>query len=444
LTTAKPSPAIALFGDLVDTPLDPGWSVHPAAVRHRPAHWLWVEHGRIVRITPESDPPPAHFERHLHPGCLITPGFIDTHVHSVQLDVIAAYGTELLDWLATHTFPAELRQADPAVAQATAERFTDALLAHGTTSAAVFPSVHKVSADAVFAAAHVRGMRLITGKCLMDRHAPDGLTDTVASAERDTRELVERWHDQGRLAYAHTVRFAPASTPEQLALAARLLNEMPGTYMQTHVAENLAEVAWARELFPESRSYLSVYGDAGLLGERSLVAHGIWFDDADRALLARTGTVVSHCPSSNLFLGSGLMDWQAIEAAGGRVAMACDVGGGTSLSMLRTLAAAYQVQALRGVKLPAFKALHAATQGAAVALGLADEIGSLEPQRLADVCVWRWAHGTVAEHRDAVIRQNLSRPAHERLHDRLFAWMTLGDERNLMQTWVAGVRRYQA
>jgi guanine deaminase len=330
------------------------------------------------------------------------------------------------------------------VATATAERFVDALLAHGTTSAAVFPSVHKVSADALFAAANARGMRLITGKCLMDRHAPAGLTDTVESAERDTRELVERWHGQGRLAYAHTVRFAPASTPEQLALAGRLLNSLPGTYLQTHVAENLAEVGWARQLFPAARSYLAVYGDAGLLGERSLVAHGIWFDDADRALLARTSTVVSHCPSSNLFLGSGLMDWQAIESAGGRVTVASDVGGGTSLSMLRTLAAAYQVQALRGVKLPAYKSLYTATQGAARALGLADEIGTLEPGRMADLCIWRWAQGAVAEHRDAVVCGNLSRATHERLHDRLFAWITLGDERNLRETWVAGVRRYQA
>lgn len=436
---------IALRGDLLDFPADPGWAT-PAdvlaaghAVRFRPDHWLLIEDGCIVGA--QLDAPGADWQRHDHRGRLILPGFIDTHVHSPQLDVIASYGTELLDWLETYTFPAERRYADPAVAQVGADRFLDALLAHGTTSAVVFPTVHKVSADALLAAAHARGMRLIAGKVLMDRHAPDGLRDDVASADADTRELVTRWHGNGRLSYAMTVRFAPTSTPAQLAMAGRWLAEVPGLYMQTHVAENRAEVDWVAQLFPEARSYLDVYHRAGLLNERAVLAHGIWLDDTDRALLAATGAQIAHSPSSNLFLGSGLFGWRALEAAGARVSVASDVGGGTSLSMHRTLQDAYKMQALQGERLTAFKALHAATQGAAQALGLADEIGSFEPGRTADLCVWDWAAGPVATHRDALARAQARAPARD-LHERLFAWLTLADERNLRAAWVAGQALY--
>jgi guanine deaminase len=204
---------------------------------------------------------------------------------------------------------------------------------------------------------------------------------------------------------------------------------VPGLYMQTHVAENPAEVAWVRELFPEARSYLDVYARAGLLNERGVLAHGIWLDAEDRALLAATGAQIAFCPSSNLFLGSGLMDWSALADAGGAVSLASDVGGGTSLSMLRTMADAYKVQALRGTKLTAWKALDAATRASAQALGLGHEIGSLSPGAMADLTLWRWGHGAVGEHRDRLARN---------LHERLFAWMTLGDERNLAATLVAG------
>ncbi len=423
---------LALRADLLDFTADPGWTAPDAApgVRWRPDHWLLIEHGRIVGAEPASAfTPGPDWLAEDHRGQLLMPGFIDTHVHSPQLDVIASFGTELLDWLNTYTFPAELRHADPAVAQAGAETFLDALLAHGTTTAVVFPTVHRVSADALLAGAHRRGMRLIAGKVLMDRHAPDGLRDDVPGAERDSRDLIRQWHGTGRLAYAMTVRFAPTSTPEQLAMAGRLVAEVPGLYMQTHVAENRAEVAWVAELFPEARSYLDVYHRAGLLNERAVLAHGIWLDAADRQLLADTGAQIAHSPSSNLFLGSGLCAWPELESAGARVTLASDVGGGTSLSMLRTLADAYKVQALRGVKLTAWKALHGATLGAAQALGLDHEIGSLEVGRVADLALWDWAHGPVAQHRDGRARQ---------LHERVFAWMTLGDERNLRGVWVAG------
>ena len=423
---------LALRGDLLDFTGAPEWgATESPLVRYRPDHWLLVDDGRIVGTQPGTQTPDASWVLHDHSGHLILPGFIDTHVHSPQLDVIASYGTELLDWLNNYTFPAEQRYADAAEAVAGAARFLDALLAHGTTSAVVFPTVHKVSTEALFAAAQSRGMRLIAGKVLMDRHAPEGLRDDVAQAERDCVDLIQRWHGTGRLAYAVTVRFAPTSSPEQLAMAGALCKAYPGVYMQTHVAENRDEVRWARELFPEARSYLDVYARAGLLYPRSVLAHGIWLDDEDRAALRDSGAQIAHSPSSNLFLGSGLFDWRAAESAGAAVSVATDVGGGTSLSMLRALADAYRVQAMAGQRLTAWKALHAATLGAATALGLADEIGSLEPGRMADVCVWNWAVGPVAQRRLEVARE---------LHEKVFAWVIQGDERNLAAAYVAGRR----
>ena len=434
MNSATVSPErIALRGDLLDFVAEPGWGeVDSAAVRFRPDHWLLVDNGRIVGA--QTQAPDAGWERHDHAGKLILPGFIDSHVHMPQLDVIASYGTELLDWLNTYTFPAEARFADPAHSQAGANLFVDALLAHGTTAAVVFATTHKVSADALFRAARQRGMRMITGKVLQDRHSPDGLRDDVIQAERDCVELIERWHGVDRLAYAVTVRFAPTSTPAQLAMAGALCAADASLYLQTHVAENRAEVAWARELFPEARSYLDVYARAGLLHRRSVLAHGIWLDDADRAALHASGAQIAHSPSSNLFLGSGLFDWRAALAAGAAVSLASDVGGGTSLSLLRTMGDAYKVQAMAGQRLTAWKALHAATRGAAQALQLGDEIGSLEAGRVADLCIWDWAADPVATRRMQVARG---------LHERVFAWVTMADDRNLVAAFVAGVPRHR-
>lgn len=434
----------AYRADLLDFADAPAWGDTRAesAVRFRPDHWLLVDDaGRIAGV--QAGEPASGVEREDWRGHLLLPGFIDTHVHSPQIGVIGSYGTALLDWLNDHTFPAERAWADAETAARGSARFLDALLAHGTTAAAVFPTVHKVSADALFTAAHERGMRVIAGKVLMDRHAPDGLRDDVAQAERDCIDLIARWHGRGRAGYAVTVRFAPTSTPAQLAMAGALCGADPTLYMQTHVAENRDEVRWVAELFPQARSYLDVYARAGLLHRRSILAHGIWLDDDDRAALRHAGAQLAFCPSSNLFLGSGLFDWPAMLAQGGTVTLASDVGGGTSLSMQRTLADGYKVQALRSGgssnsgsgsgKLTAWTALHAATRGAAQALQLEGEIGSLEPGRLADFTVWRWSATAV----DAE-RQRLARD----LHDKAFAWMTLADERHLRGTWVAGRRRF--
>jgi guanine deaminase len=427
---------IALRGDLLDFVAAPLRADRDSpAVRWRPGHWLLIEGASIVGA--QSAAPDVTWRRIDHAGKLILPGFIDTHVHSAQLEVIGSWGSQLLDWLETYTFPAEHRMIDPVLAQQGSKLFLHALLAHGSTSAVVFPTVHKASVDALFEGALQRGMRLIAGKVLMDRHAPKTLCDDiddVDSAERDCLELIARWHGRGRLAYAVTPRFAPTSSDAQLAMAGRLLASRPGLYMQTHVAENPDEVRWVADLFPKARSYLDVYERHGLLNERAVLAHGIWLDDTDRALLARRGAQIAFCPSSNLFLGSGLFGWAAVEDAGVAISLASDVGGGTSLSMQRTMADAYKVQAMAGTKLSAWALLHAATRGAATALSLNHEIGSLEGGCSADLCIWDWAGSPVAQRRQQVARD---------LHEKVFAWITLGDERDLIETWVAGECRYR-
>jgi len=424
---------IALRGDLLDFVATPARADrHSPAVRWRPDHWLLIEGTTIVGA--QSAAPDVTWRRVDHAGRLILPGFIDTHVHSAQLEVIGSWGAQLLDWLDTYTFPAEQRWADAGAAMSASQFFVDALLAHGTTAAVVFPTVHKASVDALFDTALQRGMRLIAGKVLMDRHAPEALRDDVAGAEADCLELIERWHGRGRLAYALTPRFAPTSSDAQLAMAGRLLASRDDLYMQTHVAENQAEVRWVAELFPKARSYLDVYERFGLLNSRAVLAHGVWLDDADRVRLHAHGAQIAFCPSSNLFLGSGLFGWAQAEDAGVAISLASDVGGGTGLSMQRTMADAYKVQAMAGTKLSAWALLHAATRGAATALHLGHEVGSLEGGGSADLCVWDWAGSPVARQRQQVARD---------LHEKVFAWITLGDERDLVETWVAGECRHR-
>jgi guanine deaminase len=400
-------------------------------VRFEPDGWLLIEAGRVTGLLGADQEPAADWPREDWRGHLLLPGFIDVHVHAPQLDVIGSFGTELLEWLERYTFPAEQRWADPRHAQAGARRFVRALLAHGTTSALVFPTVHRGSVDAVFEAALEQGMCLLCGKVLMDRNAPPALCDDVERAERDCVDLIRAWHGRARLRYAVTPRFAPTSSAAQLAMCGRLLREFEGLYLQTHVAENQAELRWTREIYPQSRSYLDVYAGFGLLGRRSVLAHGIWLDDTDRALLAEHGSTVAFSPSSNLFLGSGLFDWARADRAGMRVAVASDVGGGTSLCQLRSLADAYKVLALQGQRLSAWRALHAVTRGAAEALDLDDELGHFEPGAWGDVVVWDWAVGEVQAHRIGLARD---------LHERLFAWMTLADERNVRAVYVGGRR----
>jgi len=362
-------------------------------------------------------------------GKLILPGFVDTHIHYAQTDILASYGEQLLTWLEKYTYPAEQRFGDPAHAAAVAEFFCDELLRNGTTTALAFASVHPASVDALFAAALKRRMRLIAGKVLMDRNCPEFLCDSAASGYAESRALIEKWHGRERLLYAVTPRFAATSTAEQMTLAGRLFAEYPGVYLQSHVAENRGEVAWIAELYPEARSYLDVYERFGQLGPRSVFAHCIWLDDTDRARMAASGAAMSFCPTSNLFLGSGLFDLDRAHAAGVRVGIGTDVGAGTSFSMLRTLSEAYKVLQLNGQSLSAERAFYLATLGGARSLYLDERIGSFAAGREADFVVLDPQATPLLARRSAACAT---------LAERLFVLMTLGDDRAVAETWVLG------
>lgn len=403
-----------------------------AACEHIEDGVLIVQDGRIAEYGPAADllaKLPRGTLVDDHRGKLVLPGFIDTHIHYAQTDVIASYGEQLLTWLEKFTFPIERRFEDATHAAAVAEFFCDELLKNGTTTALAFATVHPGSVDALFGAAAKRRMRMIAGKVLMDRNCPDFLRDTAASGYAESKALIERWHGHDRLLYAITPRFAPTSTPEQMRLAGRLYAEYPGVYLQSHVAENPGEVAWARELYPEARSYLDVYDRYGQLGPRSIFAHCIWLDDADRARMAATGAAVSFCPTSNLFLGSGLFDLERAYSAGVRVGLGTDVGGGTSFSMLQTLNEAYKVLQLQGQRLSPERAFYLATLGGARSLYLDDRIGSFRPGREADFVILDPAATPLLARRSA---------AATTIGERLFVLMLLGDDRAVAATYLLG------
>ena len=364
-----------------------------------------------------------------YPGKLIVPGFIDCHVHYPQLDIIASYGEQLLDWLHRYAYPAEARFSNPDYAREAATIFVDELLNNGTTTALVFGTVHAHSADAIFEAAAVRDMRLIAGKVLMDCNCPDELRDDADSAYADSKALIERWHGQGRLGYAITPRFALTSTEAQLAAAGKLAREYPEVWVHTHLAENRDEVDQIARQFPSSRSYLDVYDQFGLLRERSVFAHCLHLDDQDRARMASMGGAAAFCPTSNLFLGSGLFDLPAMRAAGVRCGLGTDVGGGTSLSMLKTASEAYKVLHLQDHALPATRALYLATLGAAEALYLDDAIGNFLPGKEADFVVLDPAGSSVTARRTSTA---------ETIEEAFFALLTLGDERHVAATFIRG------
>lgn len=367
-------------------------------------------------------------------GCLITPGFVDAHIHFPQVDVIAAHGAQLLDWLEQHTFPAEAAFADPAHAAETAAFFLDELLRNGTTTAMVFGSVHKVSVEALFAEALARDMRLIAGKTLMDRNAPEGLTDTVESSRADMEALIADWHGKGRLGYAVTPRFSISCSDDQLAMAGEVLAAHPGVWMQTHLAENPREIEETAHLFPAAKDYLDVYDRFGLLRERSVFAHCVHLRGEAFQRMAAKGGAAAFCPTSNLFLGSGLFPLKDACAHGVKVGMGTDVGAGTTFSILHTLGEAYKVGQLRGDALDPFHALYLGTLGGARALDLDDRIGNLAPGKEADFLVLDPAATPLIARRLASAKT---------LADKLFALTVLGDDRVVARTYLAGVERYR-
>ncbi|MTJ81301.1 MAG: guanine deaminase [Telmatospirillum sp.] len=367
-----------------------------------------------------------------HPDGLILPGFIDTHIHFPQTQVIASFGTQLLDWLARYTFVEEQKYADPAHAAANAVFFLDELLRNGTTTAVVYGSVHPGSVEALFREARKRGMAVIAGKSMMDRNAPAALTDTPSTSYDETRALIERWHGRDRQRCVVTVRFAITSTEAQLERAGALLNEFPDVHFQTHLSENRKEIAEVRRLFPWARSYTDVYDRYGLVGPRSLFGHCIHLGEDECLRLSETGAVAVFCPTSNLFIGSGLFDWARLSERRRpvRTGLATDVGGGTSYSMLRTSAEAYKILQLQNQTLAALTAFHQITRGNAAALGLEAEIGSLEPGCHADLVVLDAKATPAMRHRMETVQGDLE--------EELFVLMTLGDDRAVRATYIQG------
>ncbi|MFJ3485845.1 guanine deaminase [Pseudomonas sp. NPDC090202] len=393
---------------------------------------LVVENGLITAVGHARDllgTLAADVEVVSYQDALITAGFIDTHIHLPQTGMIGSYGEQLLDWLDTYVFPCEKQFADPAHSAEVADIFLKELLRNGTTSALVFGSRHKESVDALFSAAEKRNLRLIAGKVMMDRNAPDYLVDTAESSYVDSKALIERWHGKGRLHYAVTPRFAPTSTPQQLSLAGQLLGEYPDLYMQTHISENLKEVEWVKALFPERKNYLDVYDHFQLLGERSVFAHGVHLCDEECQRLAETGSAIAFCPTSNLFLGSGLFNLPKAEQFKVNVGLGTDVGAGTSFSILQTLNEAYKVMQLQGAKLSPFKSLYLATLGGARALRLEDKIGNLQAGSEADFVVLDYNATPLLSYR---MQQATS------IEEQLFVLMTLGDDRTVSETYAAG------
>jgi guanine deaminase len=360
---------------------------------------------------------------------LISAGFVDAHAHFPQTAIIASWGKRLIDWLNAYTFPEEMRFADPAYAAEVANRYLTLTAAHGTTSVCTYCTIHPASVDAIFTAAQTRGQRIWAGKTCMDRNAPDGLRDTAQSGYDDSAALLSKWHGADRLSYAITPRFSPTSTPDQLSAMGALWAQHPGCLMQTHLSEQTDEIAWAKSLFPSARDYLDTYEQHGLLGKGGLYGHSIWLEDREKDRLREVDASLIHCPTSNTFIGSGLFDMGGLKAAGHRVGLATDTGGGSSFSMLRTMASAYEVGQLRGRPLHPAELWWLATAGSAHSLHADHLIGNIAPGMEADLVVIDLAS-------TPAIAQATTRA--EDVWSALFPTIMMGDDRAIAATWIGG------
>lgn len=394
-----------------------------------------IEDGKVVAVGDFAAAKRQGAEVIDHRPHLILPGFIDLHVHYVQSQMMAAYAGSLLEWLNTYTFIEEQKFSQQGHADAVAVDFYDALIRHGTTTAVAYCSSHPRSVDAFFAEAQRRNMLMIGGKVMMDRNAPEGLCDTAQSSYDDSKALLEKWHGVGRGLYAISPRFAITSTPAQLEAAQALVAEHKQAYVQTHLSENDAEISYSMELYPGSADYTGIYEDFGLLGPRTLLGHCIHLNHRETGVLADTGAVAVFCPTSNLFLGSGLFDRERLIKHGVRTGIATDIGGGTSVSMLRTLDEGYKVLQLRGQRLNPFASFHMATRGNAQALGLEESIGSIAPGCAADLIVLDAYATPTMRMRQATVSS---------LAEELFLLQTLGDDRSVVEVYVAGARAKSA
>ena len=419
-----------LLGQVLSFAADP-FAEGPGAARHLSRGGVLVDQGRIVAV---GD---GVVLRRAHPRArvtdygqhLISAGFIDAHAHYPQTAIIASWGKRLIDWLNLYTFPEEMRFADPVYAQTIAARYFDLTLSHGTTSVCSYATIHPTSVDAFFNAAAARDQRVWAGKTCMDRNAPDGLRDTAQTAYDGSAALLAKWHGTGRASYVITPRFSPTSSPDQLSALGALWAENPGCLMQTHLSEQLDEISWVKSLYPEARDYLDTYETHGLLGKGGLYGHAIWLEDREKSRLADVDASLIHCPTSNTFIGSGLFDMHGLTSAGQRIGLATDTGGGSSFSMLRTMAAAYEVAQLRGHALHPAQLWWLATVGSARALHADHQIGNIAPGLEADLVV-------IDLHSTPAIAQAITRAAD--LWQALFPTIMLGDDRAIHAVWVAG------
>ncbi|WP_103258021.1 guanine deaminase [Tabrizicola aquatica] len=419
-----------ILGQVLSFDADP-FAEGPAAARILTDGAVAIDGSRIAAVGSAADLRARYPQArvHDHGRKLISAGFIDAHVHYPQTAIIASWGKRLIDWLNTYTFPEEMRFSDPAYAAEIANRYLDLVLQRGTTTVCSYATIHPASVDAIFTAAQSRGMRVFAGKTCMDRNAPEGLRDTARSAYDDSKRLLEKWHGQGRLSYVITPRFSPTSTPEQLAALGALWREYPDCLMQTHLSEQTDEIAWVRDLFPQSRDYLDTYEAQGLLREGAVYGHAIHLTDRERARLIEAGASLVHCPTSNTFIGSGLFDMSLASHL--RVGLATDTGGGSNFSMLPTMAAAYEVAQLRGQSLHPAHLWWLATQGSARALRVEDRIGNIAPGMEADLIVVDLASTPAIE--------QATRRATD-LWQQLFPTIMMGDDRAITEVWVNGKR----
>ncbi len=403
------------------------------ATHHDSAGGVVIDAGLIVATGSGAALRAAHPDAAVtdYGDALISAGFVDAHMHYPQTPIIASWGKQLIDWLNTYTFPQEMRLADTDYARQVADTTLDLALAHGTTTLTSFCTIHPGSVDAWFEGAAARGMAVVGGKTCMDRNAPDGLRDTVQSAYDDSKALLDRWHGKGRATYAITPRFSPTSTPDQLAALGALWAERPEVLMQTHLSEQLPEIAWVRDLFPQSRDYLDTYEAFGLLGPKGLYGHAIHLEPREIDRLAEVDAAVVHCPTSNTFIGSGLFDMAGLAARGLRIGLATDTGGGSNFSMLRTMAAAYEIGQLRGTPLHPAQLMWLATEGSARSLHMGGQIGHLGVGSAADITVLDLSSTPAIAQRAAQATD---------IWEALFPTIMMGDDRAVRDVWVGGVR----
>ena len=410
------------------SPFDEGTE---AMAEHESSGAVYILDGQIADVGPRDRVLKAHPKAQVRPygDKLIMAGFVDAHVHFPQTAMIASWGKRLIDWLNSYTFPEEMKFNDPEYAAEIAARYLNLSTAHGTTSMCSYATIHPESVEAFFNEAQKRGQRVIAGKTCMDRNAPDGLRDTAQSAYDDSKSLLQKWQNVDRISYAITPRFSPTSTPEQLEAMGALWAEHPECLMQTHLSEQTDEVAWVKELFPTARDYLDTYEQFGLLGKGGLYGHAIYLEEREKDRLREVDGSLIHCPTSNTFIGSGLFDMAGLMADGHRIGLATDTGGGSSFSMLRTMAAAYEIGQLRGVPLHPSQLLWLATQGSARALHMDDKIGNLAVGLEADLIILDLASTPAIAQRHAMAND---------IWEAIFPTIMMGDDRAIHEVWIGG------